>query len=60
MSVKESKKPVVRQLYNLTKDDVWTNGANLRKILLLPNKLSVDDFYPEQHSVPTDKGEYPW
>ena len=47
MSVKESKKPVVRQLYNLTKDDVWTNGANLRKILLLPNKLSVDDLYPD-------------
>ena len=46
-SVKESKKPVLRELYNLTKDDVrTTTGANLRYILLLTNKLNVDDLHP--------------
>ena len=43
-SVKESTKPVLRQLYYLAKDDVrTTTGCNLRNILLLTNKLSVDD-----------------
>ena len=43
-SVKGSTKPVLKQLYNLAKDDVrTTTGANLRNILLLTNKLNVDD-----------------
>ena len=43
-SVKKSTKPVLRQLYYLAKDDVrTTTGCNLRNILLLTDKLSVDD-----------------
>ena len=43
-SVKGSTKPVLKQLYNLAKDDVrTTTGANLRNILLLTNKINVDD-----------------
>ena len=46
-SVKDSSKPVLKQLYNLTKDDVrTTTGSNLRNILLLTNQLHVDDLYP--------------
>ena len=46
LSVKESSKPVLRQLYNLTKDDVRTiTGSNLRNILLLTNKLHIDDLH---------------
>ena len=46
-SVKESAKPVLKQLYNLTKNDVrTTTGSNLRNILLLTDKLHVDDLHP--------------
>ena len=46
-SVKASSKPVLKQLYNLTKEDVrTTTGSNLRNILLLTNKLHVDDLHP--------------
>ena len=46
-SIKESSKPVLKQLYDLTKDDVrTTTGSNLRNILLLTNKLHVDELHP--------------
>ena len=42
--VKNSVKPVLRELYNLAKADVrTTTGCNLRNILLLTNKLQIDD-----------------
>ena len=46
-SIKESSKPVLKQLYHLTKDDVrTTTGSNLRNILLLTDKLHVDELHP--------------
>ena len=42
--VRESSKPVFRQLYSLASRDVRTvTGTNLRNILLLTNKSTVDD-----------------
>jgi hypothetical protein len=42
--VRESSKPVLRQLYSLASRDVRTvTGTNLRNILLLTNKSTVDD-----------------
>ena len=37
----------MKQLYHLTKDDVrTTTGSNLRNILLLTDKLHVDELHP--------------
>ena len=45
--VKVSKKPVLRQLYELAKCDVrTTTGSNLRNILLLTDLYDVDDLHP--------------
>ena len=45
--VRESRKPVLRQLYQLVCSDVTTvTGSNLRNILLLTDKLKVDELEP--------------
>ena len=45
--VRQSPKPVLRQLYGIVKDDVrTTTGCNLRNILLLTNLTGVDDLLP--------------
>ena len=45
--VRESSKPVLRQLYQLVCSDVRTvTGSNLRNILLLTDKLKVDELEP--------------
>ena len=45
--IKQSQKPVLRQLYSVVKDDVQTTtGSNLRNILLLTSLSSVDDLKP--------------
>ena len=44
LSIKNSTKPVLRQLYSIAKNDVrTTTGANLRNILLKTTLLNVDD-----------------
>ena len=46
-NIKQSQKPVLRQLYSVVKDDVrTTTGSNLRNILLLTSLSSVDDLKP--------------
>ena len=46
-SVRKSPKPVLRQLYQITKNDVrTTTGSNLRNILLLTDLSNVDDLMP--------------
>ena len=46
-SIKNSNKPVLKQLYNITKSDVrTTTGSNLRNILVKTNYLNVDDLHP--------------
>ena len=48
LSIRNSTKPVLRQLYSITKSDVrTTTGSNLRNILMLTNLKSVDDLLPE-------------
>jgi hypothetical protein len=45
--IKDSSKPVLRQLYMLASRDVRTvTGSNLRNILLLTDKLHVEDLEP--------------
>ena len=45
--IRQSPKPVLRQLYSIAKDDVrTTTGFNLRNIFLLTNLTSVDDLRP--------------
>ena len=45
--IRQSQKPVLRQLYSVVKDDVrTTTGSNLRNILLLTSLSSVDDLKP--------------
>ena len=45
--VRQSPKPVLRQMYSIAKDDVrTTTGSNLRNILLLTNLTSVDELRP--------------
>ena len=45
--IKESKKPIMRNLYNLVKSDVrTTTGNNLRNILLMTTLGSIDDLEP--------------
>ena len=45
--IKDSKKPVLKQLYDLAKCDVrTTTGSNLRNILLLTNLYDVDNLHP--------------
>ena len=45
--IKQSAKPVLRQLYSITKDDVrTTTGSNLRNILLQTGLSGVDDLHP--------------
>ena len=45
--VKESPKPVLKQLYQLSSTDVMTvTGSNLREILLLTNKTRVENMKP--------------
>ena len=45
--IRQSQKPVLRQLYSIVKDDVrTTTGSNLRNILLLTSLSSVDDLKP--------------
>ena len=45
--IKKSTKPVLRQLYQITKNDVLTTtGSNLRNILLLTNLSNVDHLNP--------------
>ena len=45
--IQNSPKSVLRQLYNITKNDVrTTTGSNLRNILLLTDLSSVDDLLP--------------
>ena len=45
--VRESRKPVLKQLYSLASKDVRTvTGSNLRNILLLTNQSSIDDLQP--------------
>ena len=47
LSIKNSTKPVLRQLYCIAKNDVrTTTGANLRNILLKTTLLNVDDLQP--------------
>ena len=47
LSIKNSAKPVLRQLYSIAKNDVrTTTGANLRNILLKTTLLNVDDLQP--------------
>ena len=44
--IKQSAKPVLRQLYNIAKNDVRTiTGSNLRNILLQTGLSSVDDLH---------------
>ena len=46
-AIRQSPKPVLRQLYTIAKNDVrTTTGSNLRNILLLTNLTSVDDLRP--------------
>ena len=46
-SIRKSPKPVLRQLYEITKNDVrTTTGSNLRNILLLTDLSNVDDLMP--------------
>ena len=46
-AIRKSAKPVLRQLYKLSKNDVrTTTGANLRNILLLTNLSNVDHLKP--------------
>ena len=46
--VRQSPKPVLRQLYSLAKADVGTTtGSNLRNILLMTNLSSIDDLKPD-------------
>ena len=41
---KTSTKPVLRQVYDIAKKDVWTTtGCNLRNILLLTDLTKVED-----------------
>ena len=43
-SIRNSPKPVLRQLYNIVKSDVrTTTGANLRNILLMTGLSNVDE-----------------
>ena len=45
--IKQSARPVLRQLYSITKDDVrTTTGSNLRNILLQTGLSGVDDLHP--------------
>ena len=45
--IRKSQKPVLRQLYQITKEDVrTTTGSNLRNILLLTDLNKVDDLTP--------------
>ena len=45
--IKESKKPILRNLFNIVKDDVrTTTGNNLRNILLMTNWGSIQDLEP--------------
>ena len=45
--IKDSEKPVLKQLYDLAKCDVrTTTGSNLRNILLLTDLYDVDDLHP--------------
>ena len=45
--IKQSAKPVLRQLFNIVKNDVrTTTGSNLRNILLKTSLSSVDDLHP--------------
>ena len=47
LKVKNSTKPVLRELYNVAHMDVrTTTGCNLRNILLLTNQLNIDDLDP--------------
>ena len=46
-SIKVSSKPVLRQLYQISKNDTrTTTGYNLRHILLQTDKYDVDDLEP--------------
>ena len=46
--LRKSQKPVLTQLYKITKDDVRTStGSNLRNILLLTDLNKVDDLTPD-------------
>ena len=62
--LRKSSKPVLRQLYDLSKNDVLTTtGANLRNILLLTNLSNVDHLKPcivDQISYKTIKKEDQW
>ena len=45
--IKKSSKPVLRQLYEIVKNDVrTTTGSNLRNILLKTSLTSVDNLHP--------------
>jgi hypothetical protein len=45
--IRDSPKPVLRQLYRVASSDVRTvTGSNLRNILLLTDKMQVDDLEP--------------
>ena len=57
--VRESCKPVLRQLYQLASTDVRTvTGSNLRNILLLTNKTQVDELEPSMvDNIPYHKIE---
>ena len=45
--IKQSPKPILRHLYNISKADVrTTTGSNLRNILLQTSLSSVDDLQP--------------
>ena len=45
--VRKSAKPVLKQMYHLASRDVRTvTGTNLRNILMLTDKLQVDDLEP--------------
>ena len=46
--VKESTKPVLRQLFSIAKQDVrTTTGSNMRNILLLTDCISIDELHPD-------------
>ena len=50
--IKESKKPIMRNLYNLVKSDVrTTTGNNLRNILLMTNLGNIEDLEPSTVST---------
>ena len=56
--VKKSTKHVLRQLYSLASNDVRTvTGQNLRNILLLTNKLHVDQLDPSMKVRTTNQSQ---